>query len=259
MIAQPDFFRKHMAICVGLGPVVYINHHTNELMKKFGGNKRIMSMVEKMCPEIFQSPFGSTPFLKQLQMISKVTDTTKMGPVKLVAEENPRTCHRHNLDNLLGHYPFGGSYKQMEHFRQVMLTGEFKAYDYDFYKRKDKPAVNNLEIYGQETPPFYKFENLANFPILLVGGKTDRLCKPGDYLHLHSILVKQNACVGVMETEFGHLGVLNPREPMPIRLEYNDGYIPSKEEEELLKKPRDHITQFIDIIKRYNKMEKVPT
>jgi len=45
-------------------------------------------------------------------------------------------------------------------------------FDYDFGKK----TSNNMEIYGQATPPAYPIENLRNFPILLVGGKTDRLC-----------------------------------------------------------------------------------
>ena len=51
--------------------------------------------------------------------------------------------------NYLGHVPAGGSFQQVDHFRQIMLTGEFKMYDHEF----GNPDVNeedseNVRRYG---------------------------------------------------------------------------------------------------------------
>ena len=58
-------------------------------------------------------------------------------------------------------------------------------YDYDFDKKGIFESENML-VYGEKVPPIYPLNDLKNLPILLVCGKTDRLCQPGDYLNLYA-------------------------------------------------------------------------
>ena len=53
-----------------------------------------------------------------------------------------------------------------------MLTKQFKMYDYDF----EAKTFNNENIYGSKAPPLYPMSEIRDFPILLVCGKTDKLC-----------------------------------------------------------------------------------
>lgn len=52
--------------------------------------------------------------------------------MKLSIEKDPEALSSLANINYVGHYPTGGSFKQIEHFRQIMLTGEFKMFDYEF-------------------------------------------------------------------------------------------------------------------------------
>lgn len=80
----------------------------------------------------------------------------------------------------------------------------------------------------------------------MVCGKSDRLCKPGDYHSLHAILKHRNACIGLIETVYGHVSLLNPKEPTEITL--NDHGLPIQDSIE--QRPQsfvsDHISYFID-------------
>ena len=58
------------------------------------------------------------------------------------------------LINLGGHFPCGGNYRQIEHFRQIYLTKKFRMYDNDFGKISTQPFdTRNYLIYGNEFPP----------------------------------------------------------------------------------------------------------
>jgi len=125
-----------------------------------------------------------------------------------VVEGNPDYLSDTAVKNVYGHYPAGGSWRQLNHFRQMLFSKEFKMYDHDF---DSKTSKKNLEVYGQDSPPMYPLHTVTDYPILMVCGKSDKLCMPGDYLHLYDLLRSQNACVGKIETEFGHLSLLNPK------------------------------------------------
>ena len=59
----------------------------------------------------------------------------------------------------------------------MVLTDEIKLFDYG-------SKEENLRRYGQETPPFYNFDNLKNFKIAMYVGETDLLAVPEDYHRL---------------------------------------------------------------------------
>lgn len=65
-----------------------------------------------------------------------INGATKAMPLKLLVEELPQYVSDESIESIAGHYPSGGSFKQLDHFRQIMLTGEFKMYDYDFENEK---------------------------------------------------------------------------------------------------------------------------
>jgi len=106
-----------------------------------------------------------------------------------------------------------------------MITGEMKMFDYEFSTgsksdiTKKKATQLNTKIYGAPTPPLYPLENLKDLPVMIVCGRNDKLCQPGDYMKLKEFLEKQNSLLAFIETDYGHLGICNP--------------IPSQEKERL--------------------------
>ncbi len=70
---------------------------------------------------------------------------------------------------------------------------------------------SNMKKYGTEKPPLYPLEKVKDLPILMVCGKTDRMCQPGDYNWLKDILKANNSLIGFVDTEYGHLSILHPK------------------------------------------------
>ena len=67
-------------------------------------------------------------------------------------EKHPHLFSRTAKVNYGGHFPGGGVYQQIGHFRQICLNKEFKMYDYDFRKPL-KQRGENMRRYGQHEPP----------------------------------------------------------------------------------------------------------
>ncbi|XP_010211957.1 PREDICTED: lipase member M-like [Tinamus guttatus] len=74
------------------------------------------------------------------------------------------------IDVYLAHYPDSTSLKNMLHWRQLYLTGEFKYYDY---------GKDNMLHYNQTSPPFYELENMKAPLAAWYGGK-DWISAPED-------------------------------------------------------------------------------
>ena len=87
-----------------------------------------------------------------------------------------------------GHYPAGGSFKQLEHYRQIYISKKFQMFDYDFKDIQTKPKYKiesiNMKKYGTFYPPEYPIMSIQDFNIALVCGKNDSICMPRDYLKL---------------------------------------------------------------------------
>lgn len=76
----------------------------------------------------------------------------------------------------------------------MMKTGEFKMYDFG---SKEK----NIEKYGQEVPPFYDTEDMAEnirqIPTLLIRGNSDSLVDGKDFDELIEILEDVDTSNGI--------------------------------------------------------------
>lgn len=61
------------------------------------------------------------------------------------------------------------SLKLLSHHYQINFSGKFRMYDYG--------KLNNLNIYGNSTPPEYDL-NKINIPIFIIYGLNDSLISP---------------------------------------------------------------------------------
>jgi hypothetical protein len=68
----------------------------------------------------------------------------------------------------------------------------------------------NMEKYGQESPPFYNFDNLKDHKIAMFVGDSDLLAVPEDYNRLRDKLKELGCLIYFKETVHGHLGILSP-------------------------------------------------
>jgi hypothetical protein len=63
----------------------------------------------------------------------------------------------------------------------MIETDEFIKYDYG-------TDAANFKKYGQVDPPIYDLKKVTGFNILFIGGKTDKLSVPADYIRAKEIL-----------------------------------------------------------------------
>lgn len=201
MMAREAFFRKHVDKCVLIAPVMNCHHIDLDVANIMAFNKDVYAEFRKSGPEVMPSPVGFNPFFRNL-FSAGVTDN--QAAVAFLSDSEGKTTSPLALTNYSGHFPAGTSFKSVDHYKQNMESMQFRMYDYG--------DEENLKRYGEYDPPKYPVENLKDFQIYLVCGKTDLLSNPGDYNQLKKLLEKQSSLAGFNETELGHLGLVNPIE-----------------------------------------------
>mmetsp|Transcript_10513 Transcript_10513/g.17619 ORF Transcript_10513/g.17619 Transcript_10513/m.17619 type:complete len:211 (-) Transcript_10513:359-991(-) len=151
MMAYPEFYKKHMRVLVGIAPVAHVRNCSSKLLRKAAVSQSAANFLKGLCPDVLGEPGAFNDFLKHIHANSSFTQNF---PTQIIAENYPESVNPLAVINFGGVYPAGGSFKQIDHFRQLMVTGELKMYDYDFstgskaQKDKVKERRRNFKIYG---------------------------------------------------------------------------------------------------------------
>lgn len=87
--------------------------------------------------------------------------------MKFVMDADPSLDNYDRYDVLVGHDPSGTSVLNMAHWKQILDTRKFEAYDYG-------SAKENTAHYGQPYPPVWDLARIRQ-PIRLFAGSSDEL------------------------------------------------------------------------------------
>ena len=87
--------------------------------------------------------------------------------MRYIMDANPNLDNYDRYDVLVGHDPSGTSLQNMEHWKQIVLSGKFQAYDFG-------SAKENNKHYGQPYPPEWNISNVRT-PLRWFGGSSDEL------------------------------------------------------------------------------------
>lgn len=68
-------------------------------------------------------------FIGELMVSSKVGETISDKVISTLSDADPESIDPVGKINHFKFYPAGGCYQQIDHFRQLLVTGEFKKYD----------------------------------------------------------------------------------------------------------------------------------
>lgn len=98
---------------------------------------------------------------------------------------------------ILGHTPAGASVKQYMHYAQNVRSHRFQKYDYE-------SATMNNRIYGNDTPPLYKIENIRA-PIVIFYAIQDATTNHADVDDLAARLPNLKSKFVVQDPEFTHV------------------------------------------------------
>lgn len=89
--------------------------------------KFLVKTLESMGPELFPLPQADGKITSNLL---KHTGISKLG-LMTACDANSDHISHFGLENMLGHAPAGTTFKQVNHFRQLVCTGRFQKYSYD--------------------------------------------------------------------------------------------------------------------------------
>ena len=195
--SQPEWADK-LTTFVAVGPVATVRNLTSSIVQ-YVADSSVFGLLEDAGVYDFL-PNPDTPTLYYL-FCKVLKDVCNVG-VEIVADLEVK-----NVDNLprfptiLAHEPGGTSILNMQHWTQM---AQYPAY---FMQRFDYGTTENLQVYGQATPPKFDLSQIRA-PIAAYFGIYDELADPIDGQWLRGQLTANANLPGlhiVDDLLFGHL------------------------------------------------------
>ena len=169
-----DFYNSKMNVAILLAPPASMIHQTQKLFSLVS-HKPLMEIltwvVEKL--DMYQQAkwnyFTSEVLMKvcRLHRICDLYIDAAMGWDAGDVDIQDR------MDMELSNVPAGQGYKSTIHYGQLIDSQT------SIFRRFDHGTIENMEKYGQATPPDYDLKSIK-VPIALVGGVYDKLADPRD-------------------------------------------------------------------------------
>ncbi|OXB52965.1 hypothetical protein ASZ78_009262 [Callipepla squamata] len=172
--SMPELAQK-IKTFFALAPVVTIKHAKSPVLK--------MSFLLNRKPEMLQILLGQTDASLRMRRLWRFLPNLCSHPLLhkpcanllfLLGGFNQKNLNMTRLDVYTAHYPDGTSVKNIIHWAQVKISGEFKAFDY---------GSKNQAIYHQEKPPYYQLEKMP-VPTAVWSGGEDWIADQRDVLLL---------------------------------------------------------------------------
>lgn len=198
MMSQRPENNKKVSLMVALSPVAFMSHVRSPLVRLLAaGTPFIHGLVKTVGLYEFLPDNVLMRTLKHIMCGGGVvSDIVCSNVMFLMAGVGFAQFNFTNLPVLMGHTPAGASAKQVAHYGQGVLTGEFRQFDYG--------TQGNLQTYGVATPPDYPLQKITT-PISLFYSDADWLAHPIDVDKLYNRL---NSAVDIHKIpfqQFNHL------------------------------------------------------
>lgn len=166
--------QQKINLFVALSPVAYLGHQASPILALLS-DTHIADLTSAAYPYGILSWSGFSDFGN---FVCKMTGGTlcKLG-VDLVCGSSSNDTDP-AIINISAHFPSGTSARNLNHYAQLVLSGEFEEFDY---------GADNLRVYGQKTPPRISFGG-AELPVALFAGTNDDIADPEDVKRIASEL-----------------------------------------------------------------------
>ena len=127
MCENSDFFRERANGFVMLAPILRIQNLRSPRIQKIKNDTKIVKAAQAIGPEIMTTANASDP-VKGALTNSWMGEALTSLVLKEVSDEDPSLINVEGFSNYSKFYPSGSCVQQFDHFRQMILTGEFKKY-----------------------------------------------------------------------------------------------------------------------------------
>ena len=189
---HPEFAQK-LYVAALLAPVASIKHQTSGIVTVFS-HSELLELVRTLgIHELFEN---KGRYL--LSFICEWFDSLCADGLYLMADANTTVDNVDRMQVIMGHYPSGTSYRNMQHWTQMSLMEKEGLPKFDY----GSPEAN-MAHYGQKAPPTYDFSRISA-KLGLFGGKFDRLADMTDVAWLHSQLVNAEVLHYKNDYPLGH-------------------------------------------------------
>jgi pimeloyl-ACP methyl ester carboxylesterase len=182
-----------VSLFIALSPIAFLKH----------ANVPMLDVLSLPVVTNVLRPFNSRGFLEKgyWRDIAHAICTASLGfvcdiSVKIVCGQGSMDSQA--MVNLFAAYfPFGTSFKDMDHFAQAVHTNNFRKYDWG-------SAEVNREHYGRDEPPNYDLTKFA-VPTALFMGAKDALADTDDIAALQRIVPDSMLVFQRFYEEFSHI------------------------------------------------------
>jgi len=194
-----DFFKDKINLAIMLAPVARVDKCSAKTIQDMANKETVAQFIESIGPELLPTPNVDG---KIASGFMKITGASQFS-IQAFSDSDPTLVSEKGLENYMGHFPSGTSYRCVNHFRQEINAKTFQKYDFGLEE--------NIKRYDQAMPPPFDFAAMEGGPpIALFCGMRDQMASPGDYIWLKEKLVKNKTCVFFKEYGFGHIAFLFP-------------------------------------------------
>ncbi|XP_039759325.1 lipase 3-like [Pararge aegeria] len=205
MAAEREEYNDKIALMVALSPVAYMTHVKSPLVRLLSPGTPLIYEVTKSLGLYELMPDNAlTRSLKLLLCgVGPLEDILCSNVLFLIVGFDLEQLNMTNLPVILSHVPAGSSVKQLAHYGQGVVSGEFRQFDFG--------AKGNLERYGSLIPPKYAMDRVR-VPVSLFYSDEDWLAHPDDVDRLYNELFNAVDIHRVPYDQFNHLDFIFAKE-----------------------------------------------
>lgn len=185
-------FTEKVNLFIALAPVSFIKNIKSPEVILLAKTNLPQDLMNKGYYEIFGNPrmnhIGESLLCSKAEKFCDIALMTFLGPSLNVNVTR--------LQVYLSETPAGTSVLNLDHFRQLVISGKYCKYDFGTEK--------NMEKYGTEIPPDYDLSKIK-VPTALFSGSRDWLGDKKDLENLKSVLPKESLVFENNEDDMAHV------------------------------------------------------
>lgn len=177
MASERPEYNEKISLMVALSPVAFMSHVRSPIIRLLASEGPLLYTIS--------NGIGINEFLPDNKLVktlkSLLCSVGVMSEILcnnllfLIVGFDLEQLNVTNLPVLFGHVPSGSSAKQLAHYGQLIISDEFRKYDYG--------TPGNLRRYGKTFPPRYNLRRIST-PVSLFYSDADWLAHPADVRRL---------------------------------------------------------------------------